>query len=286
MILSTPRRLFAHNVTCLVLITLCVAPICLAEDTAAPPFPGAKSDFHGYDCYTFRHNGQQSIVVTPHECADGKPWIWRARFWGHEPQVDTGLLEKGFHVAYTDVGGLFGNPKAVERWNAFYTYLTEEQGFSKTPALEGMSRGGLIIYNWAAANPDSVSCIYADAPVVDFKSWPGGKGVGKGSPAEWKKCQKVYGLTEAEALAYTKNPIDQLAPLAKTGIPLLHVCGGTDKVVPVSENTAIIEKRYRALGGDITVIIKKLTGHHPHCLKDPAPIIDFVLKHTKKDSQS
>ena len=43
-----------------------------------------------------------------------------------------------------------------------------------------MSRGGLIIYNWATANPKKVACIYGDAPVCDFKSWPGGKGKGKG----------------------------------------------------------------------------------------------------------
>ena len=30
------------------------------------------------------------------------------------------LLKKGFHLAYIEVGGLFGNPAAVERWNLFY----------------------------------------------------------------------------------------------------------------------------------------------------------------------
>jgi hypothetical protein len=36
-----------------------------------------------------------------------------------------------------------------------------------------MSRGGLIIYNCAVANPEKVAAIYGDAPVMDFKSWPG-----------------------------------------------------------------------------------------------------------------
>lgn len=27
-------------------------------------------------------------------------------------------------------------------------------GFNKKVALEGMSRGGLIVYNWAAQNPE------------------------------------------------------------------------------------------------------------------------------------
>ena len=160
--------------------------------------------------------------------------------------------------------------------------MTEQHGFARKPALEGMSRGGLIIYNWAAKNPDKVACIYADNPVCDFKSWPGGKGKAKGSPADWQKCLKAYGLTEAEALAYKGNPIDRLEPLAKAGVPLLHVCGDADTVVPMEENTNIVERRYKQLGGQITVIVKPGVNHHPHSLKDPTPIVEFILKHTVK----
>ena len=51
--------------------------------------------------------------------------------------------------------------------------------------------------------------------------------------------------------------------------------------MPVTENTAIIEARYKELGGSIQVIHKPGVGHHPHSLKDPAPIVAFVLKHTR-----
>lgn len=256
---------------------LVVAASVCAEEA---PFPGVKSDWNGYDKYDFSYDGRACCVVVPKEVAAGKPWIWRARFFGHEPQTDIALLGKGFHLVYMDVVEMFGNAEAVQHWNAFYRYLTEEHGFGKKAALEGMSRGGLYIYNWAAVNPEKVACIYADAPVCDFKSWPGGKGKSAGSPADWEACKKAYGLTEEQALAYDKNPIDNLAPLAKAHVPLLHVCGGADDVVPVAENTTILEQRYKALGGDITVIIKEGCGHHPHSLQDPAPIVDFVLKHT------
>ena len=245
------------------------------------PFPGKKSQWNGYDCYDFAVDGRSVIVVTPKQAAEGKPWIWRARFWGHEPQTDVALLGKGFHLVYMDVVELYGNAKAIAHWDAFYKLLTEKHGFAKKVALEGMSRGGLYIFNWAAANPDKVACIYADAPVCDFKSWPGGKGKSKGSPGDWQLVLKDYGFkNEAEALAYKGNPIDNLEPLAKAKIPLLHVCGADDDVVPVAENTAIVEERYKKLGGEITVILKPNCGHHPHSLKDPTPIVDFVLKHT------
>jgi lysophospholipase L1-like esterase/pimeloyl-ACP methyl ester carboxylesterase len=256
-----------------------VALLLTAGGVHADEWVGQKTDFHSFEQVDFLLGELPCKVVVPRQEAAGRPWVWRARFWGHQPQVDIALLEKGFHIAYVDVADLFGSPTAVERWDAFYAYLTTEKGFSKTPAIEAMSRGGLIAYNWASKNPAKVSCIYADAPVCDIKSWPGGKGNGKGAAKEWKQCLNAYGFSETEALAYAKNPLDALKPLADAGVPLLHVVGDADQVVPVAENTAVLEARYKALGGSIDVIHKSGVGHHPHCLKDPAPIVAFILKH-------
>lgn len=243
------------------------------------PLPGEVSDFHGFAQHKFEHDGLKCLLVLPKEEAPGRPWIWRARFFGHRPEVDLALLEKGFHVAYVDVKNLYGSPEAVDRWNRFYAYLTETHKFHRKPALEGMSRGGLIVYNWASVNPDKVSCIYADAPVCDITSWPGGFGKGRGSPGDWERCRKVYGLTDHEAKPFAGNPIDRLEPLAKAHIPLLHVVGDADRVVPVDENTERLARRYKALGGSIKVIRKPGIGHK-HGLSDPTPVIEFILEHT------
>lgn len=260
------------------ILTIVLGATAVAADSLdAPPFAGEKSSFYSYDRYDFVYGGRASIVVVPKTTAPGKPWIWRARFFGHEPQTDISLLERGYHLVYADVAGLYGAPEAVAIWDRFYAYLTETYGFSERPVLEGMSRGGLIIYNWAAKNPDKVCCIYADAPVCDIKSWPGGKGAGPGDATCWAECLKAYDFTEQQALEAKCNPIDNLEPLARAGVPLLHVVGDADEVVPVVENTAILEQRYKSLGGSIQVIHKPGVGHHPHSLKDPAPIVDFIL---------
>ena len=251
-----------------------------ATSWGAETFPGKSSDWNGYQRFDFVFKQRKCIVVQPQKAANGKPWIWRARFFGHQPQADLELLKHGFHLAYCDVANLFGNAAAVGHWNDFYDYLTGEHQFSRKVALEGMSRGGLIIYNWAYHNAEKVSCIYGDAPVCDIKSWPGGKGVGKGHLGTWKNCLKAYGLTEAEALQFKGNPIDHLKPLAKKKVPLLHIVGAADTVVPVAENTTIVEQRFKRLGGKIQVISKPGIGHHPHSLKDPTRIVEFVLKHT------
>ncbi len=225
--------------------------------------------------YNFR--GRRTYVVLPDSVKKGTPWVWRARFWKHKPNMDIELLKAGYHLVYTDVIHLYGGQKALEQWDAFYAMLTEYHGFNKKPALEGMSRGGLIIFNWAIRNANKVSAIYADAPVCDFKSWPGGFGTGRGSGADWNRLLKIYEFENDDvAKAYTKNPIDTLGPLAAAKVPLLHVIGDADNVVPVAENTGIIETRYKALGGSIQVIVKPGVGHK-HGLADPKPIVDFIL---------
>lgn len=256
----------------------CLLAVLLLAPAVSAEFGGKASKFHSFERRDFTHAGRKCIVVKPAEAAPGRPWIWRARFFGHEPQTDVALLKRGWHVAYVDVGGLFGSPQAVAIWDGFYRFLTEEHAFHPRPALEGMSRGGLIIFNWAKKNPDKVCAIYADAPVCDFKSWPGGKGEGKGSPRAWQQCLQAWKLDEAAAMKAKVNPIDGLEPLARAKVPLLHVVGDADEVVPVSENTAILEKRYRALGGSIEVIHKPGVGHHPHSLKPADPIVEFILK--------
>ena len=181
------------------------------------------------------------------------------------------------------VPDMLGCPKAVAHWNAYYRELTEKYGLAKKAALVGLSRGGLYCYNWACANPDKVACIYADAAVCDFKSWPGGKSKGKGSPGDWQLVIQCYGFAnEAEALAYDKNPVDNLRPLAEAHVPLLHIYGDADDVVPWEENTGIVAERYKQLGGHITLIAKPGIGHHPHGLDDPTPIVEFIQQHSTR----
>lgn len=249
----------------------------------APRFPGSPSAWHGFERWDFPLEGRACIVVAPKSAAPGRPWIWRARFFGHEPQADIALLGRGFHLAYIDVANLYGNAEAVAVWDRFHAFLTGEHGLSDRVVLEGFSRGGLIIYNWASRNPDKVACIYGDAPVCDIRSWPGGKGVGNGSAEDWKRCLKAYGLTEEAAATFEGSPIDGLAPLARRGVQILHVCGDADQSVPLQENTRVLETRYRALGGDIRVIVKKGCAHHPHSLPDPTPIVEFVIRNTASD---
>ena len=96
--------------------------------------------------------------------------------------------------------------------------------------MEGAGGAAGTVYAWAIENPGKVSLHLCREPHLQ-------------SPM-------------------TKEPLlDNLAPLAKAGVPLLHVCGSLDP--SLNDQTRVVEKRYKDLGGKITVIIKEGDGHYP-----------------------
>lgn len=246
-----------------------------------PPLPQrTESDWKGFKRLDFSVSGRPSWLVVPREAAPGRPWIWRTEFFGHEPQGDLALLEKGWHVAYTNLTNQYGAPIATNHMAVFREAMMREFQLNPKVVLEGFSRGGLFALNYAALHPDHIASLYLDAPVCDFKSWPGGFGKGKGSARDWTWCKMAYGLaSDREARAYRLNPVDNLADLAAAKVPILSIVGDADQVVPLAENSALVKERYEKLGGSMEMIVKPGCDHHPHSLHDPAPIVEFVLKH-------
>ena len=137
----------------------------------------------------------------------------------------------------------FVTPDPGKTWDAWYTYLTEKHGLSKKPAFIGMSKGGVNEYDWTSVNPDKVSCIYADNPAI-----------------------------RPDAFA-------KLGELARRDVPLLNICGSLDFLL--ERHTLAIESRYHQLGGRITVMIKEGAAHHPHSLRNPKPIADWIEKNVR-----
>jgi pimeloyl-ACP methyl ester carboxylesterase len=121
-----------------------------------------------------------------------------------------------------------------------------DNGFSSKPVLKGTGAKAGEAYAWAIANPDKVSCIYARNPLM--RSLMAGKA----------------------------QPIDNLAALAKAGVPVLHDCGALDPWL--DRQTHVVEKRYKELGGQITVIIREGDGHFPLSPKNPKPVVEFIIE--------
>jgi hypothetical protein len=164
-------------------------------------------------------------IVEPRNPAPGKPWVFRPDYLSRDAAVDQALLAKGFYIVTGATPYNFNGP-VLAHWNTIYKYLTDF-GFSKKPVMEG--NGGEAIA-WAIENPDKVTCIYAENPI--FKS-----------------------------ILMTKiSPLDNLGPLARAKIPMMLVSGSLDP--SFNDQTRVAEKRYKDLGGEITVVVRKGEGHY------------------------
>jgi len=205
--------------------------------------------------------------------AEGKPWIWRPAFFGAFPTVDKALLQAGFHVVYYDMTHRYGSPQAVIQGEAFYQYILSTYNLSSKVTLEGFSRGGYYVLNWAIAYPDKVACIYLDNPVCDIFSWPG-----KQRKTYWNDFLKEWKISFADKSTFRGNPLDNLESLGQQQVPIIVVCGDSDKIVPFHENAELLRNRYRDLGSPIEIIIKPGADHHPHSLEDPEPVVDFIVR--------
>jgi sialidase-1 len=242
-----------------------------------------SNTWHGFEKVNFSIDGRPAYIVKPPKPLAGNPWLWQAYFPDWHYEMDSILVSKGYHIAYINCSDLFGNPASMQAWEKFYQHLISNYAFSKKPVLEGVSRGGLYVYAWAKRNPDKVSFIYAEAPVLDIKSWPGGKGSGRGSGEDWKKCLAAYEFTEAQAMDFKDNPIDHIESLAAYKVPIIHVVCRKDSIVPVTENTDILERKIVQAGGYMIVDEMNdhvsLQGHH-FDITDPGHYATMIMNKT------
>jgi len=180
------------------------------------------------------------------------------------------FLDAGIAMAGVDVGESYGNPEGRRIYNALHRRLAEQHGFAEKAVLLARSRGGLMLYNWAAENADKVAGIAGVYPVCNVASYPG-----------LKRACGAYGMTEMELKEKLPehNPVDRLEPLGKAGVPIFHIHGDQDKVVPLDANSALLEKRYQALGGTMTLKIADGQWHNmwPGFFQDQ-DLADFVIE--------
>ncbi len=263
------------------LLFCCLFIIPAHAEEAPVAFPNETIDqWQGHQRHVFAVSGKNAWVVVPEKPATGRPWTWVMEFpTAFLPRTGVPQLLKDHGISHAHLSDFnrLGCEEQLKLMDEFYEMMIR-QGFAKKTVLIGLSRGGFMAYRWAARHPDRVDGIYGDAPVCDLKSWPGGLGKGKGSKADWEHAKKLYGWhTDEDAKAFRGNAVDDelLEILATHKIPLYHVVGDTDDVVPVAENTAIVEKKYQALGGTITVV-HHAAGHHPHGLDDPTSTVAFI----------
>lgn len=135
-------------------------------------------------------------------------------------------------------------------------------------------------YAWAARHAERIRAIACIYPVCDLRSYPG-----------IATAAAAYGITpsELENELASHNPLDNLEPIAAAGVPIFHVHGDADDVVPLRDNTAALASRYRDMGGRITVVTVPGLGHeYPPCPEffESNELASFLVEHSVRQPAS
>ena len=209
--------------------------------------------------------GTVGYIFTPDGPVDPqRRWVWIANHflalpWKYfnwriyQHWYVENLLAHGFHVVGIDVGASCGSPGGAEVFQKFYDKLMAEYDLNPKARLIGQSNGGLIVYGWAFRHPELVDRIFGILPATDLSSWPGFDRLCP--PNDIVPEGLSYGLSceEWPTRVTEFSPVDNLAPLAAAGVKIYHVHGDADELVPMQENTTVLQQRYEALGGEMTV---------------------------------
>ncbi len=234
---------------------------------------------------TFSIEGRQAFLILPEKPKPDRaiPWVWYAPTLPGLPSsaekwMFDKFLSEGIAIAGVDVGESYGNPKGRAIYSALHKELVQRRGLAKRACLLARSRGGLMLYNWAVENPESVACIAGIYPVCNLNSYPG-----------IPRACGAYGMTSEQLAAglTEHNPIDRLAPLAKANVPIFHIHGDRDRVVPLEKNSGELAKRYADLGGKMTLKIVEGQGHNmwPGWFQSQE-LVDFVIEHAGEEGNA
>ncbi len=237
-----------------------------------------ETTWRGFRRIDFDFEGRKAILIFPEKPNENKKWLLKTVYFDAFPEFEEDMLHRGWHLAYLENKSRWCVESDLDTKKAFVDFLAEEYGLYKKCVPVGMSCGGLMGVKFAGKYPECVSCMYLDAPALNFLSCPAGLGDSVHNFME--EFTADTGITFKDLLNYREHPIDSKDKLLKNNIPLIIVYGDCDDVVPYDENGGILEKYYRENGGIIETIKKAGAGHHPHGLSDNTPVIEFVEKYS------
>ena len=246
----------------------------------------------GGELVELRVRDRIAFLIKPTGKVDAeRRWIWDFPFWlaindgfgkvAHRYYVEQ-LLAAGFHLAGVDVGPSCGSPAAAEVCQEFYEQLVSKHGLHKRARVLAHSHGGLIAYGWAFRHSKCVDRIAGMCPATDFRTYPTLPNVVAGPT---KGLDYGLPLEELERRVREFNPIDNLAPLAKGEVKILHLHGDNDVLIPTNANATELARRYHELGGTAEIVVLKnlgaeranSRGHDGPELYDSATLLKFLL---------
>ncbi len=238
-----------------------------------------ECNWFGYRAIEFEFEGRRARLAFPEKADEAKNWTLKTEYDEAYPREECALLAEGFHAAYLKNKTRFATPEDCDAKARFVKYLHEEYGLRDKCVPVGMSCGGGHAVNFAGYHPECVVCMFIDAPVLNFASFPA-----KAYPGIWRdEFTAAYpGVTKADLLAgFEYHPMNRIPALKVHRIPIIMVYGTNDTTVDYFDNGQFMEEAYADAPELLTVIKHNYRGHHPHGRMEERDrrITDFILAH-------
>ena len=232
--------------------------------------------FYGFELEKFGFENTTGIVVKPKENAKNKI-VFKTEYWNAFPQFEVELLKRGFHLVHVKNETRLANRENCDMKARFVKFVAEKYGLDQRCILGGMSCGGAQAVNFASYYPEYVKCLVIDAPVLNFLDFPG-----KYNKYEeiWEnEFKKAYpGVKRCDIFTLPDNPINNVKKLIEERFPVIMLYGTEDMTVDYFANGKLLEEAYSDTPELLTVIPRKLQGHHPHCMPEKAKeLAEIVL---------
>ena len=258
---------------------------------------GIKAEnYFGYVCLTFSYNKIPCKILLPHRVAEGRPWIWGVGSSEQPLWNDIALLERGYHVVYTDQAERMGNLMNIQEGNSVYDLLCnngENKGLGPQAVLIGKGRRGIYTFNWAAANPGKVAAVYVDNPFLNMISaFYDSQG--------YRKTESELSQIIRESYPYMKNrdfnnfrnltrkfkesPTDKADNIAGGKYPILILYDKDDEAVDHFQDTIPFVQNVRGKGGNITNMDKESLKNDPDILSASSYLVDFIESAFDRDA--
>mgnify|MGYP002518189400 CR=1 FL=1 len=234
--------------------------------------------WNGFEYERFEFDGKEAIIVFPDEFESEKNWLLKTEYWDAFPQIEIEMLKKGFCLAYVGNDSRFAAESDCTRKMRFVEYISKKYNLRNKCVPVGYSCGGAHAVNFAGIYPDSVCCLYLDAPVLNFCDYPGRLN-DQGCERIWNEefLTAYPGITRAGLLQFEHHPMNKIKVLKKYSIPIIMLYGTQDTTVDYNKNGRILELEYEDSSDLISVIPRFLQGHHPHgSINNSHELIDLI----------
>lgn len=237
--------------------------------------------WNGFACEEFEFEGYKAFVVSPEPGTEVGKLVLKTLYWGAFPDIEINLVKNGYHLAYLDRECRVPSKAECDRQARFVRCVSQKHGLNGKCVLVGMSFGGARAMRFANYYPELVSCIYLDAPVLNYSAFPGKMGNAYQEKVWDEEFLYTYpGMKRYQLINFDEHPMNAIDTVMAHKIPVLLVWGDQDTTVEYYEHGLLMEQAYE--GSDLLKTVRVVNrGHHPHgMIGDNSELVRYILEHS------